>query len=266
MTIRNAAVAGQFYSDKPDQLHHDVMHYLRETRTSFISDQIDPLHIKAIVVPHAGYIYSGGVAASAYNAIAARKSQIKRIILLGPSHRVPLRTIALPDADTFTTPLGDIPLDTDTMQRLKSFQDVEVNALAHQYEHSLEVQLPFLQSVLDDFLLIPLVVGHVSPQSVEQLLELFIDSAENLIVISSDLSHFHPYSEAQQIDTNTSELIEAKFYNLHGEQACGCNPLNGLLKLAADKHLSVTTIDQCNSGDTAGSKDQVVGYGAYLVY
>ncbi|GAB1262283.1 AmmeMemoRadiSam system protein B [Aurantivibrio plasticivorans] len=284
--VRRAAVAGQFYSDNPDQLQRDVMHYLQHNSQphefqqhalplhglqghQLPPDDFDPIRaqdIKAIVVPHAGYIYSGSVAATAFNAITARKSQIKRVILLGPSHRVPLSRIALPNANAFETPLGSVPLDVDILQQLKKFPEVEVNALAHQFEHSLEVQLPFLQTVLDNFQLVPLVVGDVSPDVVAKLLAPFIKSPENLIVISSDLSHFHPYREAQAIDHHTSELIEAKSYTLHGEQACGCNPLNGLLKLAVDNHWTVATIDQCNSGDTAGNKDQVVGYGAYLVY
>lgn len=264
MQTRSPAVAGTFYAQNPAQLQNNIEQLLQRNNKPLTG--VDPDTVKAVVVPHAGYIYSGPIAATAYNLIAGIKKKIRRVVLLGPSHRVPLRGIAMPDSQVFRTPLGDIQLDTDVLQQLKSLPEVAVVPQAHAWEHSLEVQLPFLQMVLDDFLLVPLVVGHSDPDTVTQLLEIFWADEQTLIVISSDLSHYLPYDKAKRQDSDTSRLIEARDFHLQGEQACGCYPLNGLLKAAQQHGFHVSTLDLRNSGDTAGSRDQVVGYGAYAVY
>ena len=261
MHCRQAAVAGAFYPNDPERLRQQVETLLLQADAS----SLDPERIKALVVPHAGYVYSGPIAASAYSLLTKRRHAIKRVVLLGPSHRVPLRGMAAPTVDAFSTPLGDIPLDRESLEQLADLPSLQFRDDAHAFEHSLEVQLPFLQSVLDDFTLLPLVVGQADAESVARVLERFWEQPDTLIVISSDLSHFHPYATARAVDAATTRRIEQLDFHLGGEEACGCHPLNGLLKLAREKRLAVTTVDQRNSGDTAGSKDQVVGYGSYVI-
>ena len=260
MTIRPAAVAGMFYSDDPDQLWSDVSYYLQNVEAS-----TKPAP-KAIIVPHAGYIYSGPVAASAYRQLQSAKHKIKQVILLGPSHRVALNGIATPNADYFSTPLGNIKINQTLCAKAETLGFVHKNPLAHAQEHSLEVQLPFLQNVLGEFELTPLVVGDCEPDDVAQLLELLWGDNETLIVISSDLSHYHNYNAAQQLDKKTSLAIEnCQPEKISYDDACGRSPLNGLLTLAIKKHLKIDTVGLRNSGDTAGNKQRVVGYGAYVV-
>ena len=265
LSTRPPAVAGLFYPDDKNQLQSMLQALLDNDHASPLNGE-QVKKIKAIIVPHAGYIYSGGVAASAYRLLEARGHTIKRVVILGPSHRVPLRGMALPSVTNFTTPLGDIPLDTNSLQQLLSLNTVQTLDDAHAFEHSLEVQLPFLQMLLKDFVLIPIVVGQCDVNAVKAALKIVWGKEETLIIISSDLSHFHHYHSACQIDRNTSDLIVNKDWHLQGEQACGCYPLNGLLKLAQEISLSVCPLDLRNSGDTAGDKDRVVGYGAYALY
>jgi len=215
-------------------------------------------------VPHAGYIYSGPVAASAYGLLNPARDIISRVVLLGPSHRVPLHGLAATHATHFATPLGDIALDTEAIKLLLSLPQVKTLDSAHAREHSLEVHLPFLQVLLSDFKLIPLVVGDASPEEVAEVLDRVWGDKHTLIVISSDLSHYHDYNTAKQLDIQTCHAIEQMTPERIGyEQACGRNPLNGLLTTAKRRGLTVTTVDLRNSGDTAGSRDQVVGYGAW---
>jgi MEMO1 family protein len=259
MDVRPPAVAGSFYSNQAMVLQRDVNNLLKHAAVFSITP-------KAIIAPHAGYIYSGPIAASAYNTIKNRAEKINRVVLLGPSHRVGFSGVATPGCDYFETPLGSIPIDQQAIDKLKSLPFVSELPEAHAREHSLEVQLPFLQSVLSDFNLVPLVVGDVCASGVAQIIELLWGDEETLIVVSSDLSHFHPYQEAQQIDKHTTEAIEAFNCQLQGEQACGCRPVNGLLLASKKRNLQLTTLDVRNSGDTAGSKAQVVGYGAYAIH
>ncbi|MCB1669600.1 MAG: AmmeMemoRadiSam system protein B [Gammaproteobacteria bacterium] len=259
MEIRQPAVAGAFYPDDPGRLTRDLTAMLEAAECGVT----DPLTIKALVVPHAGYVYSGPVAASAYKLLPARRHQINRVVLLGPSHRVAFRGVAVPSAEQFRTPLGDIPLDGEALQRILTLPGVVQRDDAHDREHSLEVQLPFLQTVLADFRLVPLVVGDADPELVTAVLEALWGDAETLILISSDLSHYLPYELAKQVDGQTSRLIEQRRPPLGGNEACGCRPLNALLRIAGQKGLQVRTLDLRNSGDTAGSRDQVVGYGSY---
>jgi len=259
MTIRPPAVAGMFYPDEPA--------VLQQTITALLDEKVTVNNLpKAIIVPHAGYIYSGSIAASAYVQLKPAHDLIKRVVLLGPSHRVPFRGLAISSADFFQTPLGEIPLDRNTLDKLSGLESVVQLDAAHQDEHSLEVHLPFLQAVLDDFMLIPLVVGEASPDDVCSVLDAVWGGPETLIVISSDLSHYHDYDTARAMDSHTSRTIEILDYqSIQGEDACGCCPLNGLLMSASKRGLQVTTLDLRNSGDTAGSRDQVVGYGAWML-
>lgn len=259
MLVRQPAVAGMFYPDNPLILQRQVDDML----SSGAAAQLRP---KALIVPHAGYIYSGPIAASAYRLLRPLAGEIQRVVLLGPSHRVAFRGLAAPDAHLFRTPLGDIAIDRDGIEQLARQSLVTVRSDAHQLEHSLEVQLPFLQRTLDNFLLLPLVVGDASPPQVAAVLRHCWGGDETLIVISSDLSHYHPYAEAQQIDSHTSEMIQSFHYPIHGEQACGCRAINGLMVLAQEENMEITTLDVRNSGDTAGDRDRVVGYGAYALY
>jgi hypothetical protein len=222
--------------------------------------------LKALIVPHAGTIYSGPVAASAYARLAPIRDAISRVVLLGPSHRVFLRGIAAPTVERFKTPLGDIVVDRPSIESLLELPQVELNDEAHRREHSLEVHLPFLQEVLSAFVLVPLVVGAAEPAEVEEVLERLWGGPETLIVLSTDLSHHHRYEDACAIDRQTCHLIEKLAYErLSDDEACGVFPLRGLLKLARTRGLSVHNVDLRNSGDTAGTRSEVVGYGSFVV-
>jgi AmmeMemoRadiSam system protein B len=221
--------------------------------------------VKAIIAPHAGYQYSGPTAAVAYRLLESRRSRIERVVLLGPAHRVYLQGMALPSVEAFTTPLGDVPVDTGAIERALQLPGTQVSDEAHAFEHSLEVHLPFLQTVLEDFRLVPIVVGACPAREVEAVLEALWGGDETLIVVSSDLSHFHTYDEARELDARTTARIEARETALHGEEACGAYAVNGLLRAARSRGLRVRTLDVRNSGDTAGDRQRVVGYGAYAL-
>lgn len=260
-TVRAPAVAGLFYPADTAELHAQVQQFL---------DRIEPSAAappKAIIAPHAGYIYSGPIAATAYARLRAARDRITRVVLLGPSHRVGFRGIAASGMTAFETPLGQIPVDLEAVELARQVPDVGFLEQAHAQEHSLEVHLPFLQEVLGPFKLVPLVVGEARPQQVGAVLEALWGGPETLIVISSDLSHYQDYRTAQRMDRETSRAIEElRFEDIGYEQACGRNPVNGLLWVARRKNLHVETIDLRNSGDTAGPRDQVVGYGAYACH
>jgi hypothetical protein len=222
--------------------------------------------LKAVIVPHAGYVYSGGTAGHAYALLAPLAGRIKRVVLLGPCHRVSVRGLAAPTVQAFATPLGSIPLDRAALDALADLPQVVASDDAHAEEHSLEVQLPFLQTVLGPFELVPLAVGHASAGEVAQVLDRLWGGPETLIVISSDLSHFHSYREAQAIDGATAEHILALDQLTSFDQACGALPINGLLALARRRGLRIERLAQCNSGDTAGDKSRVVGYASFALY
>jgi AmmeMemoRadiSam system protein B len=259
--VRPPAVAGAFYQGEKKALANDVKTLLQAIDLN--DGDIKSSAIKAIIVPHAGYIYSGPVAASAYARLAAVRDIIKRVILLGPVHRVPVRGLALPGASAFATPLGEIEIDYPAVASLTHLPQVVVSPAAHAQEHSLEVQLPFLQSVLDDFTLLPLAVGDASAEEVAEVLEVLWGGPETLIVISSDLSHFLPYKNAQVVDSETVQNILSLRGALNHEQACGGTPVNGLILAAKRHHLRPHLLDLRNSGDTAGDKNRVVGYAAF---
>ena len=258
-TTRPPAVAGMFYPSDQHALHAVV------TRLLDAGDDAGRIP-KAIIAPHAGYIYSGPIAASAYRRLAGARARIQRVVLVGPSHRLAFRGIAIPSSDRFATPLGEVRLDRASLDTMTDLPFVHVQDEAHALEHSLEVQLPFLQETLETFMLIPLVVGDAAPEEIAMVLDRLWGGDETLIVISSDLSHYHDYATAQRMDRATSRAIESlRPQDIAFEDACGRLPVSGLL-LAASRHgLRAETIDLRNSGDTAGSKDRVVGYGAYAL-
>jgi len=260
--VRQPAVAGAFYHSDKKILANDVKTLLQSARVNTAETE-SAATIKAIIVPHAGYIYSGPVAASAYACLASLRDTIKRVILLGPVHRVPVRGLALPGATAFATPLGEIEIDYSAVASIMSLPQVVVSSAAHAQEHSLEVQLPFLQSVLDDFTLLPLAVGDATAEEVAEVLDVLWGGPETLIVISSDLSHFLPYQAAQEIDSRTAENILSLRGDLSHEQACGGTPVNGLILSARKHHLQPHLLDLRNSGDTAGDKSRVVGYASF---
>lgn len=255
--IREAAVAGHFYPGSAGELRTAVERYLDDAEAP-----PGPLP-KALIVPHAGYVYSGPVAASAYARLRPYREQISRVVLLGPCHRVPVSGLALSGADYFRTPLGDVPLDKVFINNLE-LPGVEVFDDTHHFEHSLEVHLPFLQLLLDNFTLMPLVVGTAAPESVATVLEELWGGPETLIVISSDLSHYLDYDTAKERDRATCRSIEAlDAVGIGPEDACGAYPIGGLLVLARRRGMAVETLDLRNSGDTAGPMGQVVGYGSW---
>jgi AmmeMemoRadiSam system protein B len=261
MRTRPPAVAGRFYPADPEALARDVRAHLATAAPA------DPAtgSPKALIVPHAGYLYSGPIAGSAYRALAARPQRIERVVLLGPSHRVALRGLAAPDADAFASPLGDVPIDRACLAELLALPQVCVLDSAHAAEHSLEVQLPFLQCALGAFRLVPLSVGDAEPEAVAEVLERAWGGPETLIVVSSDLSHYHDYATARRLDAQTSAAIEALDPSGVGPQAaCGRVPVRGLLLAARRARLRARTLDLRSSGDTAGSRERVVGYGAYV--
>jgi hypothetical protein len=255
-SIRAPAVAGLFYEGNPQRLSADVMSLLAAAPST------TDLKAKAMVVPHAGYIYSGPVAATAYRALQNQADTIRRVVLLGPTHRVAVQGLAVPTVAAFSTPLGTVPLDQAAIGQILDMPQVVRNDRPHEMEHALEVQLPFLQLVLRDFTLIPLAVGHASASEVAEVLERLWGGDETLILVSSDLSHYHSYSEARRIDGVTIEHILALQGPLDHEQACGATPLNGLLRVARGKGMTPHLLDLRNSGDTAGDRDRVVGYAA----
>lgn len=256
-SIRQPAVAGLFYPAERAELLDQLSRLMHDSPATGSVP-------KAIIAPHAGYAYSGPVAARAYARLRPAPERIRRVVLLGPSHRVPLLGLASSSAEAFETPLGRIPIDRDCLTTLADLPQVKLLDQAHALEHSLEVHLPFLQTLLADFTLVPLVVGDATAAEVADVLERLWGGPETLIVISSDLSHYHDYATAQQLDHATCRAIETLRHQAIGyEQACGRVPVSGLLETARRHCLSVETLDLRNSGDTAGPRDQVVGYGAW---
>lgn len=260
--VRAAAVAGYFYPRNPTELERTVSSLL----AGVPSCAEEPLP-KAIIAPHAGYIYSGPVAATAYARLARAKGRISRVVLVGPAHRVALRGLAVPAATAFDTPLGSVPVDREAIAGILKLPQVTVSDEAHAGEHSLEVHLPFLKAVLEDFSIVPLVAGSANAREVGQALDLVWGGPETLIVISSDLSHYLDYQTARRIDATTTQAIEKlRPDDIGRDQACGRVPIAGLLDVARRRGLVCRTVDLRNSGDTAGTRDRVVGYGSYLFF
>ncbi|MFQ5557899.1 MAG: AmmeMemoRadiSam system protein B [Acidimicrobiales bacterium] len=262
--VRPPVVAGSFYPAEPAALRGAMSQAFEQAVAPDAGDQ--PLCPRALIVPHAGYVYSGPIAASAYLRLRAARDTIRRVVLLGPSHRVPFDGIAASSAEAFATPLGTIPIDIEARSAVLEVPHVTVNDAAHAHEHSLEVQLPFLQTVLDDFRLLPLVVGTASPDQVAAVIDRCGEGADTVIIVSTDLSHYHRYDEAVVRDRRTATAIASRrFDEISLHDACGANPLNGMLLAAAEQGLAIEQLDLRNSGDTSGDHERVVGYGAFAV-
>ena len=261
--VRPPAVAGIFYPSNSKELAATVKSYLSQASVEFgISNVLPP---KAIIAPHAGYVYSGLTAAAAYNSLKSVREKICRVIMLGPCHRVAVSGLALPSAQIFSTPLGQVSVDMDAASRIINLRQVKIFNKTHEKDHALEVHLPFLQTVLANFSIVPLIVGQCSPSDVAEVLDLLWGGEETLIVISSDLSHYQTYENAQKLDDSTRQAIEQLDVHSIGDQhACGRHAIKGLIQLAQNRGLRATTADVRNSGDTAGAKDKVVGYGSWL--
>lgn len=259
MSTRSAAVAGYFYDADADQLQHDIRQLLDNAAASAALPE-------ALIVPHAGYVYSGPTAASAYKCLQPDPGQFRRVLLIGPAHRVYVEGMALPSVDRFSTPLGDIELDKAALRIIGSLPGVVFLDEAHRQEHSLEVQLPFLQTVLTDFTLVPVLVGGAAPAEVAAVIDRLAGDSHTLVVISTDLSHFLDYDTAQHTDASTCEHILHKATTLRGEQACGAAAVNGLMASNWCRDLQVSLLQACNSGDTAGQRERVVGYAAFALH
>jgi MEMO1 family protein len=260
--VRPPTVAGFFYPSDPDELAVSIK--------ACFDDAVRPTEgaapPKALVVPHAGYVYSGPIAATGYLRLAPVAETVRRVVLLGPSHRVPLHGLAVSGAEAFATPLGLVPVDDDARRVALAHDDVRLDDAPHAMEHSLEVQVPFLQTVLDRFELLPLVVGHVDAVTVAEVIGALGGGAETLVVISSDLSHYEPYRVAQERDRHTAAAVVALEAERIGDfDACGAYPLRGLLLWARAEGRTVELLDLRNSGDTAGDRSRVVGYGCFSV-
>jgi len=246
-----------FYPGSRARLAADVRHYLDEA----VATPGDAP--KAVIVPHAGYVYSAPIAAAAYARLAALRGRVRRVVLLGPTHRVAVRGLAVPSASAFATPLGNVAIDQAAIAAVSALPQVVTSDAAHAQEHALEVQLPFLQAVLGDFALVPFAVGDATPEEVAQVLDTVWGGPETLIVVSSDLSHYHAYASATRRDRATADAILALDASLDHEQACGATPINGLALVARRRGLVPALLDLRNSGDTAGDRDRVVGYASF---
>jgi len=257
--VRPPAVAGRFYPADPIELRQLITDLLAE-----VPPATGPSP-KALIAPHAGYLYSGPIAASAYAQFIPARDQIKRIVLFGPSHYVAVDGLATTSAEAFATPLGIVPVDVEAVREARLLPQVRELDEAHAQEHSLEVQLPFLQCVLGDFTLVPLAVGDATPEEISQVLDALWGGPETRFVISSDLSHYQDFQTARRLDRATAKAIEAlKPAGIGEERACGRMPIRGLLQSARRHGLRARTVDLRNSGDTAGPHDRVVGYGAFV--
>ncbi len=256
-TVRPAAVAGTFYPGSP--------HELRATIDQLLGAVPAPRTgcPKALIVPHAGYVYSGPIAASGFARIAAAADQLERVVIIGPAHRIYVEGLTWPGTPYLRTPLGDIEVD---VAAIRAIPEIVAHPAVHAREHSLEVELPFVQRLAPRAKVIPIAASHASPHVVGKVLEALWGGPETLIVISSDLSHYHPYTEAHELDRRTAAKIIALDTGLEGGEACGCTGINGLAWIARRRNLRVEVIDLRNSGDTAGPRDEVVGYGAFALY
>ncbi len=262
--IRLPAVAGSFYPDNPQELITELNNYS-------VQPTLNIELLKALIVPHAGYCYSGIIAGQAYSYLTNSKQKFSRVILLGPSHQIALQGCAVPRSNIFASPLGDVEVAVGDCRRLVEKNLAQYNEHAHKFEHSLEVQLPFLQQCLNHFHLLPIVVGESEPNVISKLLEDLLESrkqktSNTLIVISTDLSHYHRYEKAQQIDENTIDKILTLQSTIETDKACGCYALNGLLAYAKKLGLKIKLISKQNSGDVFGDKERVVGYASFIMY
>ena len=259
--IKQADVAGMFYPGEEASLRQMVDGFIQKA----LSFDLRP---RAIIAPHAGYIYSGSIAGTAYKTIAAVRDQIENVIIMSPAHRFYLRGIALHMADAFATPLGNIPVNIGIVKKIKQFSSVQWEERSFIQEHGLETHLPFIQRAFKPGIkIVPMIVGECQESEVAEILESVWEDPRNFVIISSDLSHFHSYADAKKLDRNTVDLIQnLDSQSLDTEFACGHYPICGLLNLARNRKLKIKALDIRSSGDTAGSKESVVGYGSFAVY
>jgi AmmeMemoRadiSam system protein B len=258
LPIRHPAVAGQFYPGDPDTLKESIKKYTDE---AMLPENLGTVH--AVIAPHAGYVYSGPTAAHAFKALATLPRKRWTVYLLGPAHRVPFLGVALGQYSAFHTPLGDAPVAVDVVEDMVSRSPLYTHTpMAHAPEHCLEVEVPFLQMTLPDFHLVPMLFGDVDPRDVGTELADHVGE-DDLVVVSNDLSHFHPYDQANQLDRSLLNAVMAddEMGVLRGE-ACGRAPIAALMEIARRKKWKPTLLDYRTSGDTAGDKWQVVGYAA----
>lgn len=261
--VRMPAVAGLFYDDDPEDLRAHVDRLLAEARARVpLTDEEDPAALRALLAPHAGYVYSGPAAAAGYLRLEACRERISRVVLLGPVHRVPVPGLAHPEVSAFETPLGRVPVEQLDGGLRVEFPQLLDSRLAHAQEHSLEVHVPFLQRVLGEFALLPLAVGGIDPESVADVLDALVRDEATMLVVSSDLSHYLPYDEATRVDAETLAQVTALDASIRPDQACGAAPLDGVLAWARRHGLAPRIVEACNSGDTAGDRRRVVGYAA----
>ncbi len=254
---RNPAVAGIFYSADKDRLDSEVEHYLADTASPL---DYQP---RILIVPHAGYVYSASTAAKAYGRLQKYAAKIKNVILLGPSHRVAFRGAALPSANFFATPLGAVPVNRELTAQLAALPGFKIDDHPHKEEHSLEVQLPFLQKVLKKFKIIPVVYGEVDPGLLAQALEPLVERDDTLLVVSADLSHYNDYETARELDGHTADMVANNQAELENHMSCGADGINAALLIAKEAALRPEMLELLNSGDTSGDKQRVVGYGAW---
>jgi AmmeMemoRadiSam system protein B len=259
LRVRPPAVAGLFYPDDPNELAELLNELLQ-------GDSEPQAKLKALIAPHAGYAYSGVVAAAAFRLLRAEVGRVRRVVLLGPSHRIPFRGLAVPTVAAFATPLGELPVDARARDALLGLSQIHATDAPHAEEHSLEVELPFLQTLLGSFDLLPIAAGDASAAEVAETLDAVWGGPDTLIVVSTDLSHYHDYETARILDRATNQAILAFTERLGGEQACGCVGLNGFLRAAQARALRIELLDLRNSGDTAGDRARVVGYGAWAIF
>lgn len=259
---RPPAVAGMFYPADPGELAAWIDGALNRAAAMPVPEGDDPGRVRALVVPHAGYVYSGQTAARGYDLLRRREPdrRPRRVAVLGPTHRVGIRGLALPRADFMATPLGSCPIDPAGLEELAQ---VRINAATHAEEHSIEVQVPFIQRILGDLPIVPLAVGQAEPQEVAEVIESLVADPQTLIVISSDLSHYHPHDVARRLDDQTIARVLAGDDSIEPDRACGCRPLDGLLHAAPGLGWSAHLLAACTSGDTAGDRSRVVGYASF---
>jgi hypothetical protein len=257
-SVRPAAVAGTFYPQDPRALNRQLDELLRSAHPTRAA--------RGLIVPHAGYIYSGPTAAQAYGSLGVAARSLRRIVLLGPSHRSWFRGLIVPQAQGFATPLGVVPVDEPAVRRLSRLPAVQVSDVPHAMEHSLEVQLPFLQRLAPEARIVPVLAGEAEPGEVAAVIDALWDGTGTLFVVSSDLSHYHAYHDARARDARTAQAILAGREDLTGDQACGYAVVNGWGRVAQARGLQAELIDLRSSGDTAGDRQRVVGYGAFGYY
>jgi MEMO1 family protein len=258
LTVRRASVAGRFYPEDPVLLGKEVDRLLAVVAVPPLAPTP-----KALIVPHAGYAYSGPVAASGYARLMREGGTLERVVLLGPSHYVAFHGMALPESSAFETPLGIVEIDTEALRQIPGIRRDEA---IHRPEHSLEVHLPFLQRVAPKAKLVPIAVGVATPFQVADMVEALWGGPETVIVVSSDLSHYLPYRECRATDEDTAHQILRLDTALDPDRACGAAPVAGFLEVARRKRLHPVLLDLRNSGDTAGGQEEVVGYGAFAFF